>query len=136
MKPQNTQTHCRISTRRMCISCGYTMKISSSFHRLLIFYVKTTKIVSCYVTCTAWSLHITATDRKINFINFHLMIIKGTYTIYFSSSFYFINQKPMMPTTSSLYIIMDCTFFWVKFGNAFAYFVVPCLLSRWCYYSI
>ena len=27
-------------------------------------------------------------------------------------------------------------FFWVKISNAFAYFVVSCLLARWCYYSI
>ena len=31
---------------------------------------------------------------------------------------------------------MGCTFFWVKFGNAFACFVVSCLLSRWHYNSI
>ena len=31
---------------------------------------------------------------------------------------------------------MGCTLFWVKFGNAFAYFVVSCLLARWQYYSI
>ena len=31
---------------------------------------------------------------------------------------------------------MGCTFFWVKFGNAFAYFVISCLLARWRYYSI
>ena len=31
---------------------------------------------------------------------------------------------------------MGCTFFWVKIGNAFAYFVVSCLLARWRYYSI
>ena len=26
---------------------------------------------------------------------------------------------------------MGCSFFWVKFGNAFAYIVVSCLLARW-----
>ena len=31
---------------------------------------------------------------------------------------------------------MGCTLFWVKFGHAFAYFVVSCLLTRWHYYSI
>ena len=31
---------------------------------------------------------------------------------------------------------MNCMFFWVKIGNAFAYFVVSCLLARWHYYSI
>ena len=40
MKPQNKQMHCRISPRRMCHSCGYTMKISSRYHRLLIYDVK------------------------------------------------------------------------------------------------
>ena len=30
---------------------------------------------------------------------------------------------------------MGWTFFWVKFGNAFAYFVVLCLLARWRYYQ-
>ena len=29
---------------------------------------------------------------------------------------------------------MGCTLFWEKFGKAFAYFVVSCLLARWCYY--
>ena len=28
---------------------------------------------------------------------------------------------------------MVCTLFWAKFGNAFAYFVVLCLLARWRY---
>ena len=28
---------------------------------------------------------------------------------------------------------MDCTFFWVKIGNVFDYFVVSCLLARWRY---
>ena len=31
---------------------------------------------------------------------------------------------------------MGCTFFSVKFGRAFAYFVVSCLLARWPYYSV
>ena len=31
---------------------------------------------------------------------------------------------------------MGFMFFWVKNGNAFAYFVVSCLLARWRYYSI
>ena len=31
---------------------------------------------------------------------------------------------------------MGCSFFSVKFGNAFAYFMVSCSLARWCYYSI
>ena len=31
---------------------------------------------------------------------------------------------------------MGCTLFWAKFSNAFAYFVVSCLLSRCLCYSI
>ena len=31
---------------------------------------------------------------------------------------------------------MGCTLFWVKFGNAFVYFVVLCSRARWRYYSI
>ena len=45
MKPQNKQMHGRISPRRACNPCGYTMKMSSRYHRLLIYDVKrTTKI--------------------------------------------------------------------------------------------
>ena len=37
--------HGRILARRACNSCGYTMKMSSRYHRLLIYDVKqTTKI--------------------------------------------------------------------------------------------
>ena len=37
--------HGRISPRRACNPCGYTMKMSSRYHRLLIYDVKcTTKI--------------------------------------------------------------------------------------------
>ena len=44
-KPQNKQMHGRTSPRRACNPCGYTMKISSRYHRLLIYGVKlTTKI--------------------------------------------------------------------------------------------
>ena len=43
-KPQNMQMHCPISLRRACNLCGYTMKISSRYHRLLIYDVKSTKI--------------------------------------------------------------------------------------------
>ena len=31
---------------------------------------------------------------------------------------------------------MGCTLFWVKFGNAFPYFVPFRLLARWRYYPI
>ena len=44
-KPQNNQMHCQISPRRTCNPWGYTMKMSSRYHRLLIYDVKrTTKI--------------------------------------------------------------------------------------------
>ena len=44
-KPQNKQMHYRFSPRRTCNPCGYTMKISSTYHRLLNYDVKrTTKI--------------------------------------------------------------------------------------------
>ena len=42
MKPQNKQMHCRISPRRTCNPCGYTMKMSSRYHKLLIYDVKRT----------------------------------------------------------------------------------------------
>ena len=41
-KPQNNQMHGLISPRRACDPCGYTMKISSRYHRLLIYDVKST----------------------------------------------------------------------------------------------
>ena len=46
MNPQNKQMHCRTSPKRSCNSYGSnTMKISSRYHRLLIYDVKrTTKI--------------------------------------------------------------------------------------------
>ena len=44
-KPQNKQMYCRISQRRMCKPCAYTVKISSRYRRHLIYDVKrTTKI--------------------------------------------------------------------------------------------
>ena len=36
----------------------------------------------------------------------------------------------------SLYSNISCMFFSEKFSNAYACFVVSCLLARWCYYSI
>ena len=39
-KPQNKQMHCPISPRRTCNPCGYTMKMSSRYHSLLIYDVK------------------------------------------------------------------------------------------------
>ena len=41
MKPQNKQMHCQISPRA-CNLCGYAMKISSMYHRVLIYDVKRT----------------------------------------------------------------------------------------------
>ena len=50
---------------------------------------------------------------------------KWAHTVYFSSSLYIINQKPMIPLNSfSFYNHMSCTLFWLKFVHAFAYFVV------------
>ena len=44
-KPQNKQMPCRFLPRKTCNSCGYTMKISSMLHRLLIYDInRTTKI--------------------------------------------------------------------------------------------
>ena len=40
MKPQNKQMHCQISPRRACNPIGNTMKVSSMYHRLLIYGVK------------------------------------------------------------------------------------------------
>ena len=40
-KAQNKQMHGRISPRRACNPCGYTMKISCRYHKLLIYHVKT-----------------------------------------------------------------------------------------------
>ena len=51
-------------------------------------------------------------------------ILKVTNTVYFSSSLYIKNQKPMIPRTHFHCITMGCTLFRVKFGHAFAYFVV------------
>ena len=51
--------------------------------------------------------------------------LKGTHTVYFSSSLYIINQKSMIRRTHfNCKTTWVCTLFWVKFGHAFAYFVV------------
>ena len=34
--------HCRISLRRACNPCGYTMKMNSRYHRLLIYDIMLT----------------------------------------------------------------------------------------------
>ena len=36
----NTKIHCRISLRRTCRPCGFTIEVSSRGHRLLIYFVK------------------------------------------------------------------------------------------------
>ena len=41
-KPQDKQMYCQISPRITCIPCGYTMKMSSRYHRLLVYDVKRT----------------------------------------------------------------------------------------------
>ena len=44
-KPQKSKCICQISPRRTCNQCGYTTKMNSRYHRLLIHDVKrTTKI--------------------------------------------------------------------------------------------
>ena len=45
MKPQNKQMHFRFSPRRTCNQFGYTMKISSRYHRLLIHDEKRTTTI-------------------------------------------------------------------------------------------
>ena len=50
MKRQNKKIYCRISLRRMCNPCGYTMKISSGYHRLLVNDVKRTTKIDGFVT--------------------------------------------------------------------------------------
>ena len=65
------------------------------------------------------------------------LVFKGIHTIYFSSSLYIINQKPMIHRSDFHCITTwGCMFFWVKFGHAFAYFVVSFSLASWRYYSI
>ena len=47
MKPQNKQMHCTFLPRRTCNPCGYRTKMSSVYHRRLIYDVKrTSKIES------------------------------------------------------------------------------------------
>ena len=46
-KPQNKQMHFQISPRRMCIPCGYTMKMGSRYHKLLIYDVRRTTEIDC-----------------------------------------------------------------------------------------
>ena len=41
-KPQNKQMHCQISPKRACNPWGYTTKMSSGHHRLLIYDVQRT----------------------------------------------------------------------------------------------
>ena len=57
---------------------------------------------------------------------------KGTHTICFGVSFYILNEKPMIPRTD-----FHCITRWVahsvKIGNAFAYFVVSLLTSKYKY---
>ena len=39
-KTQNKQMHCRISPRRTCNPRGYTIKMGSRYHKLLIYNVR------------------------------------------------------------------------------------------------
>ena len=38
-------------------------------------------------------------EKTSAYINLAVQLIKGTHTVYFSSSLYIINQKPMIPRT-------------------------------------
>ena len=70
-------------------------------------------------------------------MNAHIIntcIIKGTHIVLFSSSFYIINQKPVI-NNFSLYNHMGCTFFWVKMDNPFANYVVLFFNIRWHYFQ-
>ena len=49
-------------------------------------------------------------------------VLKGTHIVYFSSSLYIINQKPMIPRTH--FHCITTWLSWIKFGSAFAYFAV------------
>ena len=65
--------------------------------------------------------------------------LKGTHTVYFSSSLYIINQKPMIPKTH-----FHCITTWVAHSsgwNSAMHFKICLfcgfgLLARWRYYSI
>ena len=63
--------------------------------------------------------------KEIGSLRCTIAELKGTHTLYFSSSLYIINQKPMIPRTHfhciATWVAM---LFWVKFGHAFAHFVV------------
>ena len=55
-KPQNKQTHCQISPRRVCKPCGYTMKTREGFLRKNIVAVSffqncATHPYSTYIPC-------------------------------------------------------------------------------------
>ena len=46
-KTENKQMHCQITPRRACNPCGYTMKLSSKYRRLLIYDVYARLCVWC-----------------------------------------------------------------------------------------
>ena len=90
--------------------------------------------ISCM---NSWKVSCNKHRRKHIYIYMLCKEFKGTHTVYFCSSLYIINQKPMIHTTDFHCIIKRVAhFFRVKFGNAFDYFVVSCSLARWRYYSI
>ena len=45
MEPQKKHMHYGFSPRRTCSPCGYTMKMSSRYHRVLIYDVKRTTTI-------------------------------------------------------------------------------------------
>ena len=80
------------------------------------------------------------TDKNIchcgECIPFHPIFVKGTHTIYLSSSLYIINQKPMIPR-----IYFHCIRTWVAhvLGKIWPCICLYCgfgLLTRWRYYPI
>ena len=78
-----------------------------------------------YLMCTQVSIRVTESDNNTDSQTLLEMIggdaswiLKGPIP---SILVYTINQKPMIPRS---HFHMGCTLFWVKFGHAFAYFVV------------
>ena len=62
--------------------------------------------------------------------------IKGTHTIYFSSSLYIINQKPMIVIPRTHFHCITTWLQALKLGHTFAYIFGFGLLARWRYYPI
>ena len=52
-KPQNRQINYQFSRRRTCNPCGYKMKISFRYYRLLIYDIKRTTKIDGMITVIA-----------------------------------------------------------------------------------